>query len=180
MQVQEVDSSSGTDGSKSWMQETRQAALSTWLPCQQIVEQSAFIPFVSELEHPSTSLLQLFYSSLESLGWWVQLVCESCHCCFTNHPLRQSAPQRAGVEVAFHHAMATEQQSWAVSQPCTKGNRLEHQAQYLWGLLEILCKWSPLKGCYYLGKSCLNWGSFGSGDARHCIALSQSPHMLLL
>lgn len=103
VQVQEVDSSSGTDGCKSWMLETWQAALSTWIPCQQRVEPSTFIPFVSELKHPSMSLLQLFYSSLKSLGWWVQLVCGSCHCCFTSHLLRQSAPQRAGVELAFHH-----------------------------------------------------------------------------
>lgn len=180
MQVQGVDSSSETGRSKSWMREMRQAALSIWLPCQQRVEPSASIPFVSELKHPSVSLLQLFNSSLKSLGWWVQLVCESCHCCFTSHLLRQSAPQRAGVEVAFHHAMATEQQSWAVWQLCMKGNRLEHQAQYLWGLLEVLSKWNLLKGCYSLGKSCLSWASFGSGNARHFAALSQSPQILRL
>lgn len=149
-------------------------------PANKELNQVLFIPFVSELKHSSMSVLQLFYSCLKSLGWWVQLVCESCHCCFTSHLLRQSAPQRAGAEVAFRHTMTTEQESWAVWQPCTKGSKQVHQAQYLWGLLEILSRWSLLKEYHYLGKSHLNWGSFGSGNARHCVALSQSPQMLLL
>lgn len=156
------------------------AARFTWLLCQQMVEPSSFIPFVAELKHPGTSLLQLFCNRLETLGWWVQLVCESCGRGFTDRVLRQSSPWGAGVEVAFHHAMATQRQSWGVWGPCTGGNRLEHQAQYLWGVEEILSRWSPLKGCRYLGKSYLKSGSFGSGCGRHCVASFLSLQALLL
>lgn len=145
-----------------------------------IVEPGSLVSFVAELKHPGMSLLHLFCNRLETLGWQFQLVYESFGHCFTHHLSSQAQlTWRAGVEVAFHQAVATKQQSWGDRELCTKENRMEHKAQYL-GAVEILSEWSPLKRWCYWEKHCLNSGSFGSGCARPCAAASLSFQLLLL